>query len=85
MDSIPLAGIILISFLTIFAVHQISRIVVGENADAYPSGVLIAGGLFYMATNDIPSGVAASLAAAVGHYLSVFLCKRFHWHEKKGA
>jgi hypothetical protein len=82
MDSLPLAGIILISFFMIFAVHQISRVVIGENADTYPSGILIAGGIFYAATNDISSGIAASLSATTGHYLSVFLCKRFHWHEK---
>ena len=67
MDSLPLAGIILISFFMIFAVHQISRVVIGENADTYPSGILIAGGLFYAATNDISSGIAASLSASTGH------------------
>ncbi len=82
MESIPLAGIILISFAMIFAVHQLSRFFVGENADTYPSGILIAGGLFYVATNDVSAGAAASLAAATGHYTSVYLCKRFGWHEK---
>ena len=82
MESIPLAGIILISFLMIFAVHQISRRVIGANADTYPSGILIAGALFYVMTNDLTSGVAASAAAATGHYLSVFLCKRFKLHNK---
>ena len=77
-----MAGIVLISFAVIFAVHQMSRMVIGENADTYPSGILIAGGLFYVATSDVASGVAASLAAASGHYLSVFLCKRFNWHQK---
>jgi len=83
MESIPLAGIILIAFAMIFAVHQISRMKMGSNADTYPSGILIAGGLFYVLTNDANSGIAASLAAATGHYTSVYLCKRFNWHEKK--
>lgn len=74
----------LLSFICIFAVHQLSRKLMGPPADAYPSGTLIAAGLFWVLTNNIQIAVIALVAAAAGHYCSVILTKRFGWHNREG-
>ncbi len=83
MQQIGLLEAIVLSFACVFAVHQLSRVFMGRSADAYPSGALIAAGLFWVLTSSVEIAVAALVAAGIGHMSSVFLCKRFGWHDKK--
>lgn len=78
---IGLLETVLLSFVCIFAVHQLSRVLMGRSADAYPSGALIAAGLFWVLTENMQLAIAALIAAAAGHFSSVYLCKRFGWHK----
>ncbi|MDX1452219.1 MAG: hypothetical protein R3183_06640 [Oleiphilaceae bacterium] len=82
MQQIGIIEAAVLSFVCIFAVHQLSRKLSGPSADAYPSGALIAAGLFWVLTENVPIAIAALVAAAAGHFSSVFACKRFGWHQK---
>ncbi|TNC80201.1 MAG: hypothetical protein C9356_14840 [Oleiphilus sp.] len=83
MVQVSIAAVALISFFTIFAEHQVSRALIGDTADAYPSGMLIAAGIFGLTTSSVVIGLIALCFAALGHYLSVYLCRKYGWHHRE--
>ncbi len=80
---LSIAAVVLVSFVCVFAIHQASRAAIGKAADRYPSGAIVAGGMFWFLTANIAIGIFAFLSALFGHYASLFVCKKYALYEKK--